>query len=271
MSSVEVSAKTLEEAKLEAAKQLGVGVADIQVEVIEEPRRLLGIIGGGEFRIKATVADAAVAAEADDATRPISADEVFAEAAPDAAPDAAPEPAPAAAPGAAPVAEEPSAPAVPTGPQAAEVSAVAERARETLQRIVDLMGLTGSVEVVAFEGRDIFLDVKGSDLGALIGRHGATLDAVQLLVSVAANNIGHTGARIIVDAEQYRARRAQALEKMALTEADKVRRTQKELVIPDLKPYERRIIHMVLKDDPDVETYSEGEGEQRQLVITPRG
>jgi len=59
MSSVEVSAKTLEEAKLEAAKQLGVSVDEIEVEIVEEPRRLLGIIGGGEFRIKATATDAA--------------------------------------------------------------------------------------------------------------------------------------------------------------------------------------------------------------------
>ena len=255
MSSVEVSAKTLEEAKLEAARQLGVGVDEIEVEIVEEPRRLLGILGGGEFRIKAAVVDVAPAADPDDATRPISADELFAE--------AAPEPAPAAA--------EPQEPVAQSAPESAELSAVAERAREVLQRVVDLMGLVGTVAIVGFEGRDIFLDVQGDDLGALIGRHGATLDAIQLLVSVAANNLGHTGARIIVDAEQYRARRAQMLEKMALTEADKVRRTQKELVIPDLKPYERRIIHMVLKDDPDVETYSEGEGEQRQLVITPRG
>jgi len=253
MSSVEVSAKTLEEAKLEAARQLGVGVDAMEVEVVEEPRRLLGIIGGGEYRIKATAADPTAAADPADATRPISADEVFAAAAP------------------APVTEASPEPPAPSAPEAAEISAVAERARETLQHMVDLMGLTGTVEIVACEGRDIFLDVKGSDLGALIGRHGATLDAIQLLVSIAANNVGHTGARIIVDAEQYRARRAQVLEKMALSEADKVRRTQKELVIPDLKPYERRIIHMVLKDDPDVETYSEGEGEQRQLVITPKG
>ena len=265
MSSVEVSAKTLEEAMIEAARQLGADVEDIEVEIVEEPRRLLGIIGGGEFRIKATVADAAPAAGSDDTARPISADEIFA--AP--APEPTPEPTPAADAPSAPSA--PSAPAVASGPEAAEMSAVADRAREVLQRVVDLMGLEGTVEIVGFEGRDVFLDVKGNDLGALIGRHGATLDAIQLLVSVAANNVAHTGARIIVDAEQYRARRAQMLEKMALSEADKVRRTQKELVIPDLKPYERRIIHMVLKDDPDVETYSEGEGEQRQLVITPRG
>jgi spoIIIJ-associated protein len=231
----------------------------MEVEVVEEPRRLLGIIGGGEFRIRATVVEPPPAADPGDATAPISADELFAA--------AAPEPAPVAD----PVVEPTPLPAAPSGAEAAELSAVAERARDTLQHMVDLMGLAGAVEVVGFEGRDIVLEVKGDDLGALIGRHGATLDAIQLLVSVAANNLGHTGARIIVDAEQYRARRTQALEKMALSEADKVRRTQKELVIPDLKPYERRIVHMVLKDDPDVETYSEGEGEQRQLVITPRG
>jgi spoIIIJ-associated protein len=250
MSSVEVSAKTLEEARLEAARQLGVGVDEIEVEVVEEPRRLLGILGGGEYRIKATAAAPAATPE------PISADEVFA-----AKDEAAPTPA----------AEEPREPSPAETQESSEMAAVAERAREVLQRMVDLMGLAGTVEVVAIEGKDAFLEVKGRDLGALIGRHGATLDAIQLLVSVAANNVGHTGARIIVDAEQYRARRAQMLENMAHAEAEKVKRTQKELVIPDLKPYERRIIHMCLKDDPDVETYSEGEGEQRQLVITPRG
>jgi spoIIIJ-associated protein len=259
MRSVEVSAKTLEEAKLEAARQLGVSVDALSVEVIEEPRRILGLIGGGEYRIKATAEDSAEIAPH------VVADDIYA-----AAPEAA-EPAPSAepaVPAAAPVSVAASE-ARPAGGD--DLTAVAEKAREILQDIVDLMGLPGAAEIVGAEGRDVFLQVNGDDLGALIGRHGATLDALQLLVSVAANNVYNVGARIIVDAEEYRERRRQMLEKMALAEADKVKRTQRELVIPDLKPYERRIVHMVLKDDPDVETYSEGEGEQRQLVITPRG
>jgi len=104
----------------------------------------------------------------------------------------------------------------------------------------------------------------------LIGRHGATLDALQMLAGLVANSGFEHGARVVVDAEQYRERRRQMLVEMAQQQADKAKESQQEVVIPDLKPFERRIIHLALKEDPEVETYSEGEGDERCIVISPR-
>jgi len=111
--------------------------------------------------------------------------------------------------------------------------------------------------------------VEGDDLGLLIGRHGATLDAVQLIVAIGANREVNDGARVIVDAEGYRARHRQVIEGRAIKLAEEAVASGKEVVVPDLKAYERRLMHLTLKDNPTVETYSEGEGADRVLVISP--
>lgn len=148
--------------------------------------------------------------------------------------------------------------------------AIAEKAREFVADTTRLMGLNTEVVTSESEEGEITLEIKGDGLGLLIGRHGATLDALQMLAAVVANPAHDPGARIIVDAENYRERRREMLRKMALQQAEKAKESQQEVVIPDLKAFERRIIHLALKDDPEVETYSEGEGEDRCIVISPR-
>jgi spoIIIJ-associated protein len=147
---------------------------------------------------------------------------------------------------------------------------IAQRAVEFLQETTHLMGLKTDVVVTSQEPGEVNVEIRGPGLGLLIGRHGTTLDALQLLAAVVANSGFEQGARVVVDAEKYRARRQEMLHKLALQHAQKAKETQQEVVIPDLKPFERRIIHLSLKDDPEVETYSEGEGEGRCIVISPR-
>lgn len=148
--------------------------------------------------------------------------------------------------------------------------AIADKAREFVAETTRLMGLDAEVVVNEAEEGEITLEIRGEGLGLLIGRHGATLDALQMLAAIVANPGHDPSARIVVDAENYRERRREMLRKMALQQAEKAKESQQEVVIPDLKAFERRIIHLALKDDPEVETYSEGDGEDRCIVISPR-
>ncbi len=250
MRSVEVTGKTLEEAKAAAAEQLGVSEDELSYEIIEEPKRFLGLLGTSDYRITASVQDTAVQ-------------------------DGTDEPAAAEAPGDEPV-DEPAA-----GSENAETEAappgdgsvqqlVAHNALEALENIISLMDLDAEVTLGEVTDEEVALEVIGTDAHRLVGRQGATLDALQLIVAVMANRGLDDGARVIVDAEGYREQRTQLLEEMACSHAEQAKEAMKEIVIKDLKPYERRIIHLALKDDPDIETYSEGEGNDRHIVISPK-
>jgi spoIIIJ-associated protein len=250
MDSVHATGKTLEEAQAAALEQLQAAADEVVFETVEEPRKLLGFLSGaGEYKVKATLRDAA---EAEDSTVPE-----------DAIPPLEAE---------TPVGAPPVQPinAFPESGGDATQQVIAQRAIEFLQETTRLMGLVTDVVVTDQEPGEISVEIRGVGLGLLIGRHGATLDALQMLASVVANSGYERGARITVDAEKYRARRTEMLHKLAIQQADKAKESQQEVVIPDLKPFERRIIHLALKDDPEVETYSEGEGDDRCIVISPR-
>lgn len=146
---------------------------------------------------------------------------------------------------------------------------LAEAGRDLLQRMVDLMDVDGAVVIEECSDDEVRLNVEGEDMGLLIGRHGATLDAIQLIVAIGANREVEEGARVIVDAENYRERHKQVIEGRAVTLAEEAIETGREVVVPNLKAYERRLMHLALKENPDVETYSEGEGQDRVLVISP--
>jgi spoIIIJ-associated protein len=146
---------------------------------------------------------------------------------------------------------------------------LAEAGRDLLQRMVDLMGVDGEVVIHECSEDEVQLNVEGEDMGLLIGRHGATLDAIQLIVAIGANREVEEGARVIVDAENYRDRHRQIIEGRAHKFAQEAAETGQEIVVPNLKAYERRLMHLALKENPDVDTYSEGEGQDRVLVISP--
>ena len=112
------------------------------------------------------------------------------------------------------------------------------------------------------------INLEGKRVGVLIGKHGSTLDALQYLTSLVVNRDAENRKRIVLDAENYRARRQQALEKLAERMAKRVMRTKKSVVLEPMLPNERRIIHTVLQNYEKVATKSIGEEPNRRVVIS---
>ncbi|MCE5285261.1 MAG: protein jag [Pelosinus sp.] len=139
-------------------------------------------------------------------------------------------------------------------------------AREFLQKVFDTMQLTVTVEKINKEDHVIF-DLRGNDLGVLIGKHGQTLDALQYLTNLAANRDADDRVRIILDVEDYRKRREETLANLALRLADKVKRRGERVSLEPMSPHERKIIHMALQEDHRIVTYSEGDEPFRKVVI----
>lgn len=152
----------------------------------------------------------------------------------------------------------------------AETAGLGEEARRVVQRTVDLMGLAAMATVAEESDDQIIIDMAGADIGILIGRRGETLQALQLIAAAVFHRKTGAEVRLVVDAEGYRDRRTETLTGRALQIANEVRASGKEAVLDSLSAFERRVVHMALADDPDVYTYSEGEGRDRVLVISPR-
>lgn len=112
------------------------------------------------------------------------------------------------------------------------------------------------------------VELSGADMGILIGKRGQTLDSLQYLTSLVVNK-GRSGyTRVKVDTENYRSRRKETLENLAKNIAFKVKRTRRPVFLEPMNPYERRIIHSALQNDPYVTTHSEGEEPYRKVVVT---
>lgn len=166
--------------------------------------------------------------------------------------------------------EEPVADAPSEKPALPKETAVSEQpvtvAKEFLNNIFKHMKLKVAIEKMTQED-SVVLNLRGDDLGILIGKHGQTLDALQYLVNLAANKDVEHRVRIVVDVEDYRKRRADTLTQLALRLADKVKRRGERVVLEPMIPHERKIIHMALQEDPKIQTYSEGEEPFRKVVI----
>lgn len=135
-----------------------------------------------------------------------------------------------------------------------------------LKQIFTTMKITVSVEKITTEDHVLF-NLRGDDLGVLIGKHGQTLDALQYLVNLAANRDAEERVRIVLDVEDYRKRRADTLTQLALRLADKVKRRGEKVILEPMSSHERKIIHMALQNDHRIATYSEGEDPFRKVVI----
>jgi len=144
----------------------------------------------------------------------------------------------------------------------------AEALEELLEEIAD--GLQLDVEVMV-EERDGVLGgrLEGEDVGLFIGRHGQTIDAVQHLAQRIVFPDGPSAVRVVIDANGYRERRAQALRAEADDAADEALSSGKPVELDPLPPFERRIVHEYLRERADVETHSEGNEPERYLVVTP--
>ena len=148
-----------------------------------------------------------------------------------------------------------------------------EKAQATLEKIINFIIKDGEVEVINKEEIGVIvLGIKTSNPGILIGRHGHTLDALQYIVNIIVNKGIEISDRskIVVDIEGYRERRKDIVSKYAYEKADIVKKSGKKVALCSMNAVERRIVHLVLQEDPQVVTYSEGTEPFRRVIVAPR-
>ncbi len=141
--------------------------------------------------------------------------------------------------------------------------------RNVLQRIVDSITTDAQISVEEDSER-IFFNVNGGNAGVLIGKRGQTLDAIQSIIEKVINKRRKNRTRVLVDIEGYLETRKENLEKLAMRLAEKSKRISKPISLGQMNAYDRRIVHIALEDNPDVQTRSRGEGPLRKLVIFPK-
>lgn len=257
METIEIAAPTVDEALEQAASKLGVDKAALTYAVIEETK---GLFGKGQVRV--SVQSAPEDGAPKKKTR---------------AKKEAPAPEPE-------VVEEPKAPAkrkaaakkTEAAPMAEEAGESVVATKEDAERLQGLMnsllddsGLSVHSELVEMTGKYVNLSLKGDDAGYLVGRRGEVLNALQYLMNVISARQFDNGVRVVVDADDYRSRRKEVLEKLAFDIAAEVKKRGEEAVLDALPAFERRLIHQALTEFEGVTTYSEGEEPERRVVIAP--
>lgn len=161
------------------------------------------------------------------------------------------------------------------GGEEAEVEVVVkesptEEARQILQNILDKMGFLAVAETVGEEQGSVRLNVKGEDMGRIIGKEGAMLKALETVVGTMLYKVFGKPVGVGIDAGGYREKRVRALERLANEVAEEVEKSGEEKVLPFMEAGDRRTIHLHLSNNPNVTTYSKGEGRDRRLVVAPR-
>lgn len=298
MTAIEITGKTLDEAKQLAAEKLGVDVKKLTVTVLEEAKGK-GLFGASKVRIKAEApaakAEKAVVAPA---SAPIEVSEkdqenataAFLGEAPALVPEKEAKPArekkaPTAKPAAkkaakADPAEEPAAEEateVLNGKSAEhepreEIVATqedAERLVSLLREFLEAGSLEVTVNSTQVAGRYVTLELDGKDVAFLVGKHGEVLNALQYLMNIIAGRKFNNGVRATLDGNDYRHRREEALTKLATNIANEVKSRGEEAVLDALPAFERRIVHKALSEFEGISTYSEGEEPNRRVVIAP--
>jgi len=141
-------------------------------------------------------------------------------------------------------------------------------AEETLRKIISLMSIDAKISAER-KGDDIVLNIEGNNTGILIGHKGRTLEALEFIVNKAVNKAAEKKVRVIVDTENYRQRKEESLKRLALKMGEQAKRTRKTVTIDSVNPHDRRIIHLTLKGDNQVQTKSDGEGLFKKIYIIP--
>lgn len=249
--SVEYSAKTVDDALQRAAEEIGVAAVDLEYEVVEDTSHtLLGLVRTGRATVQVwppTPQQEQVAP----ATEAVEEKQVEEKAGPSAVP-----------------------PNLRRNPPR-----LAQEASEVASTLLDKMGLLAAVEIVERGGEvdratdevsPLCLNIVGDDLGILIGRRGETLRDLQFLVRLILSRRLGIWPNLVLDVEGYKAKRAKTLGALALRMADRVRKTGVLMALEPMPAYERRIIHLTLRDDPDVYTESTGDGDARKVQILPQ-
>ncbi len=296
MRSVESSAKTMEEAISLGLEKLEASIADVTIDIVEEGTKGFLGIGSKPFVVRLTVREEAE--ETDDVLGDAHLEDAMKE-------KTEKKPARKKQPKAEktenaektekqPKAEKPAKESKPKAdkkqPKAEEVKeepaaeqaaadAVPEtvmcdpatpegKAQEFLLGLTTRMGVNVSVNARQDEEGNVRVDMFGDTLGILIGRRGETLDALQYLTSLYVNRGQEGYTRVTLDTENYRAKREEALRRLANRMANRAVKTGRKVVMEPMNPYERRILHSALQQNDAVTTHSEGEEPNRHVVIT---
>ncbi len=142
---------------------------------------------------------------------------------------------------------------------------------EFTRKMIEGMGYACEVAVLFREEKKLGIRIDSEHASIIIGKKGKNLDSLQVLANVFAGRLGREDTRIILDSENYRIRREEALVRLAYETGEQVRRTRQSVLLEPMNPFERRIIHTTLNDIVDIETKSEGEGLYKQVRVTFRG
>lgn len=265
------SAKTIDEAVEKALLELKATRDEVEIEVIEEPSGgFLGLIGGKDAIVKVkkkmdhkdivesilkdeeiqtvrTVLDEKAQQEAQEAAEDGESDEVFAESE-----------------------EEEDAEATPEEPAFERLNDEEMEAmiRDYIDRIMGAMDLAYTLSVDFNENEiDVSIDGKKEETGIVIGKHGSTLNGIQIVLSAMVNQRSEEFRRVIVDCSGYRKKREQVLKRIAGKTANKVLKTNKSIKLEPMNAQERRIIHACLANVDGIRTRSEGKDPHRRVVI----
>ena len=233
MGGVEASGRTVEEAIEHALEELGVSRDEVDIQVLSEPKGGILGVGGAQARVLVRLLSDVEAGE-------------------------------------------------PAGGEAGEeegeyIEDEAEFAAQMLDRLLELMGIQADVSIrdpeTPGDGLGMakaVLDVEGDDLGILIGRRGETLASLQYLLNLMVSRQLGEHLSFTVDVEGYRRRREKQLNSLAFRMADQVKRTRRPVTLEPMPPNERRIVHLALAEDRQVQTSSVGEGDARKVAISLR-
>ncbi len=144
-----------------------------------------------------------------------------------------------------------------------------KKAKEFLSQVFEKMNLEVNIEYTMGE-KEICINLSGKEMGAVIGRRGETLDALQYLTTLAVNKSSEDYYKISLDTENYRSEREKTLQNLALRLAEKAKRNRRNVSLEPMNAYERKIIHSALQEDDMIQTYSVGEEPNRKIVISPK-
>lgn len=238
---VDVSGKNVEEAIAHGLAELGKTRDEVEIEILSEGSRGLFGLGAEEARVRISILEPQVVEKV---VVGIAVEEEEKEA------------------------KEPAAP-----PLEKDFQQVAKR---VLEELLAKMGVRGRVVIRQMvdaeeeEKSPVVLDIVGDDLGILIGRRGETLAALQYMTRLVVSRKTRRWYPLVVDVEQYKIRREKSLRRLAQRMAERVSFSQRPMALEAMPAYERRIVHMALRDHPTVTTKSVGEGEQRKVTIIPK-
>ena len=263
---IDVTGKTEDEAIAKALEQLGLERDDVSVEILERAKSGFLCLGSCPGKVRVTYGP-----EEEEEIPAPSVEEPKAEApkAPEKKPERRPEkkekPARKQEPAPKPEPEKNPAPAVENGEEVDDEKAQA--IKTFLSGLLEQMEVPAEIHVYQPEKGRYKVILEGQGLGALIGRRGETLDAIQQLTSYAVNRSGSGRVRIHLDAENYRQKREQSLQRLAVKVAGKVTKYRRSVTLEPMNAYERHVIHTALQEVPGVTTYSTGTEPNRRVIV----